>query len=78
MIIQFCKTIWWNSEHLFDYESFSIFTVCCYFIKNSKTPSHSNQRKQWSLKNAALTRINIIANEIEKHHFNTAYSLEWW
>ena len=54
----------------------NIFTACCYFIENSKTPSHSNQWKQWSLKNAASTRINIVANKIEKHQFKAAYCLE--
>ena len=24
------------------------------------------------------TDINIVANDIEKHYFKTAYSLEWW
>ena len=76
MIIQFYKTIWWNLEHLSDHLSFTIFTACYYFIKNSETPSHSNQWKQWLLKNSALIHIDIVANKIEKHHFKTAYSLE--
>ena len=29
-----------------------------------------------AVKNAALTRINIVANKIEKHLFKTACSLE--
>ena len=77
MIIQLYRTIWWNSEHLLGDESFGIFTACYYFIENSKTPSYSNQWKQWSLKNIALTYINIAANKIEKHHFKTGYNLEW-
>ena len=65
MIIQFYETIWWNSEYLFGHELFSIFTACCYFIENSKTPSHSNQWKQWSLKNAGLTCINVVAKKLK-------------
>ena len=65
MIIQFYETIWWNSEYLFGHELFSIFTACCCFIENSKTPSHSNQWKQWSLKNAGLTCINVVAKKLK-------------
>ena len=78
MIIEFIKQFDEIPSTYLVMKSFSIFTVCCYFIENSKTPSHSNQWKQWSMKNAALTCINIVANDIEKHHFKTAYSLEWW
>ena len=38
----------------------------------------SDQWKQLSLKNTAFLCINTVPNKIEKQHFNTACSLEWW
>ena len=43
MIIEFIKQFDEIPSTYLVMKSFSIFTVCCYFIENSKTPSHSNQ-----------------------------------